>query len=93
MPIIWYVMEPTVWLVAGLIFGWLCGTVMKANGYGLIGDAVVGALGLLVGVWAFGLLVQDPQRSELMGWIAAGIAGAILFVTMARVITRRTARA
>jgi len=31
-------MEPITWLVIGLIAGWLAGLVMKASGYGLVGD-------------------------------------------------------
>jgi uncharacterized membrane protein YeaQ/YmgE (transglycosylase-associated protein family) len=84
---------PIVWLVMGLVIGWLCGALMKGNGYGLLGDAIVGALGVLVGVWVFRLLAADPQRSEPVGWIAAGIAGAVIFVATARLLTRRTAPA
>ncbi len=82
---------PVVWLVAGLVIGWLCGALMKGNGYGRVGDAVVGALGVLVGIWVFGFLVADPQRGEPVGWIFAGIAGAVIFVASARLLTRRTA--
>ncbi|MDE3097368.1 MAG: GlsB/YeaQ/YmgE family stress response membrane protein [Chloroflexota bacterium] len=82
---------PIVWLVMGLVIGWLCGALMKGNGYGLLGDAIVGALGVLVGVWVFRLLAPDPQRSEPIGWIVAGIAGAVIFVATARLLTRRTA--
>jgi uncharacterized membrane protein YeaQ/YmgE (transglycosylase-associated protein family) len=80
---------PIVWLVAGLVVGWLSGALMRGNGYGRLGDAAVGALGTLVGVWVFGFLVPDPQRNELIGSIAFGIVGAVIFVTTARVLTRR----
>jgi uncharacterized membrane protein YeaQ/YmgE (transglycosylase-associated protein family) len=78
-----------VWLVAGLVVGWLTGALMRGNGYGRLGDAAVGALGALVGVWVFGFLVPDPQRDALIGSIGFGIAGAVIFVTTARVLTRR----
>lgn len=81
---------PIVWLVMGLVVGWLCGALMKGNGYGLLGDAIVGALGVLVGVWVFRLLAPDPQRGEPIGWVVAGIAGAVIFVATARLLTRRT---
>lgn len=80
---------PIVWLVAGLVVGWLSGALMRGNGYGRIGDAAIGVLGVLVGVWVFGFLVPDPQRNELIGSIVAGIAGAVIFVATARVLTRR----
>ena len=37
------------WIVVGLIAGFLAGKVMRAGGYGLIGDIVVGVLGALIG--------------------------------------------
>jgi uncharacterized membrane protein YeaQ/YmgE (transglycosylase-associated protein family) len=37
------------WVVVGLIAGFLAGKVMRAGGYGLIGDIVVGVLGALIG--------------------------------------------
>ncbi len=80
---------PIVWLVAGLVVGWLSGALMRSNGYGRIGDAAIGALGALVGVWVFGFLVPDPQRNELIGSIVFGVVGVVIFVTTARVLTRR----
>ena len=37
------------WIVVGLIAGFLAGKIMRAGGYGLIGDIVVGVLGALIG--------------------------------------------
>jgi uncharacterized membrane protein YeaQ/YmgE (transglycosylase-associated protein family) len=37
------------WLVVGLIAGFLASRVMRAGGYGLIGDIVVGVVGALIG--------------------------------------------
>lgn len=39
------------WIVVGLIAGWLAGRVMRAGGYGLIGDIIVGIVGALLGGW------------------------------------------
>lgn len=37
------------WMVVGLIAGWLAGKVMRGNGFGLVGDIVVGVVGGLLG--------------------------------------------
>ena len=37
------------WLIVGLVAGWLAGQVMKGGGYGLVGDIVVGIIGAFVG--------------------------------------------
>jgi hypothetical protein len=45
-----------VWIVVGLIAGWLAGQVMKGGGYGVLVDIILGILGGVVGGWVFGLL-------------------------------------
>ena len=34
-----------VWLLVGLIAGWLAGLVMKGGGYGVVGDIIIGIIG------------------------------------------------
>ena len=46
-------MEPITWLVIGLIAGWLAGLVMKASGYGLVGDILgLSAVSSAPGSWS-----------------------------------------
>jgi uncharacterized membrane protein YeaQ/YmgE (transglycosylase-associated protein family) len=40
-----------VWIVVGLIAGFLAGQVMRGGGYGVIGDIIVGVIGGLLGGW------------------------------------------
>ena len=86
-------MEPIVWVVIGLIAGWLAGLVMKGSGYGLVGDIVVGILGAIVGAWLFVFIVPADERSGLLGPIVVAMVGAAAFVGLARLLTRRTVRA
>jgi len=51
-----------VWIVVGLISGWLASQVMKGGGYGVLVDIILGILGGVVGGWVFGLL------RNLAGW-------------------------
>jgi uncharacterized membrane protein YeaQ/YmgE (transglycosylase-associated protein family) len=44
-------MNYIVWIVVGLIAGFLAGQVMRGGGYGLIGDIIVGIIGGLLGGW------------------------------------------
>ena len=37
------------WIIAGIVAGWLTGLIMKGRGYRLIGDLVIGLLGGLFG--------------------------------------------
>jgi uncharacterized membrane protein YeaQ/YmgE (transglycosylase-associated protein family) len=86
-------MEPLTWIVIGLIAGWLAGLVMKGSGYGLVGDLLVGVLGGVVGAWLFGFIVPADQRSGMVGTIVVALIGAVVFVGLARLLTRRTVRA
>jgi len=43
-----------VWIIAGIVAGWLAGLVVRGRGFGLIGDLVIGLLGGLVGGWIAG---------------------------------------
>src|SRR5271165_1202948 len=38
-------------LVVGIIAGWLAGKIIRGNGFGLVGDAAIGIVGALIGVW------------------------------------------
>ena len=86
-------MEPIVWLVVGLIAGWLGGLVMKGSGYGLVGDLLVGVLGAVAGALLFTFIVPADARGDLIGTIVVAIISAALFVGAARLLTRRTVRA
>lgn len=82
-----------VWVVAGLIAGWLAGTMMKGSGYGLVGDIVVGLIGAVAGAWLFGFVVPADQRNGLVGSIIVAAISAVVFVVLARLLTRRAIRA
>src|SRR2546422_633727 len=45
-----------VWLVIGLIAGWLAGQIVKGYGFGLVGNLVIGVVGAFIGGWLLGLL-------------------------------------
>ena len=41
-------MNIIVWIIVGLVAGWLAGMIMKGSGYGLIGDLILGLVGAIV---------------------------------------------
>ena len=81
------------WIVVGLIAGWLAGATMKGNGYGLAGDIAVAAVGAVVGVWLIVVLVAEADRGGYGLLIVAGLMSAGAFVGFARLLTRRVAPA
>ena len=86
-------MEPIIWVAFGLVAGWLAGLVMKSGGYGLVGDLAVGILGAIVCASLYVFIVPAAQRTELVGTALVAVAGAVVFVGVARLLTRRVVRA
>ena len=76
-----------VWIVVGLIAGWLAGQVMKGGGYGVLVDIVLGILGGFVGGWIFGLLGVWPGGG-MIGSIIVASVGAVVLVRMTRVLKK-----
>ena len=70
------------WLLIGLIAGWLAGKISRGQGFGCIGDIVLGLIGSVIGGWIFtklGIVHTDPFLLSL----AAATVGAILLVSVA----------
>ncbi len=76
-----------VWIVVGLIAGWLAGVVMKGGGYGVLVDIILGILGGIIGGWIFGLLGIWPGGG-LIGSIIVAFVGAVILVGITRLIKR-----
>lgn len=37
------------WIIIGLIAGWVTGTIMQRTGYGTVGDSILGTVGAVIG--------------------------------------------
>jgi uncharacterized membrane protein YeaQ/YmgE (transglycosylase-associated protein family) len=76
-----------VWIVVGLIAGWLAGQVMKGGGYGTVVDIILGILGGVVGGWIFGMLGIWPGGG-IIGSIIVAFVGAVILVGITRLLKR-----
>ncbi len=63
-------------LIIGIIAGWLAGNITKGEGFGLVGDLVVGIVGSFVGGHLFSLL----------GISVYGIIGEIIMATIGAIV-------
>jgi uncharacterized membrane protein YeaQ/YmgE (transglycosylase-associated protein family) len=52
-----------IFILVGLVAGWLAGQIMKGGGFGLIGDIVVGVIGAVIGGWLWGALKLPGHRT------------------------------
>ena len=75
------------WIIAGIVAGWLTGLIMKGRGYGLIGDLVIGLLGGLFGGWLFSLLGL-PSVGGWIGEILVAVVGGVALVAIVRALRR-----
>ena len=57
-----------IFIVIGVIAGWIAGQFVRGGGFGLVGDLVLGIAGALIAGWLF------PR----LGIIGGGIIGAII---------------
>ena len=77
------------WLIVGLIAGWLAGQFMKGGGYGLVGDIVVGTIGAFVGGLLFGVLMPGTSVG-FVGSIVVAFIGAIVLIGILRALSGRS---
>jgi len=79
-------MNIILWLVSGVVAGWLTGLIMKGRGYGLIGDLIVGLLGGLVGGFLAGKI--GLEASSWIGQILVAVGGGVVLVAALRFLRR-----
>jgi uncharacterized membrane protein YeaQ/YmgE (transglycosylase-associated protein family) len=76
-----------VFLVVGIVAGWLAGQIMSGGGFGLIGDLIVGVVGSFIGGWV------RPHLNIDLGnmWandILFALIGAIILLFILRLVSR-----
>ena len=74
-----------VWIIVGLIAGFLASHFVKGGGFGLIGDLIVGLLGALIGGFVLGFFVQGTVG--LLGTIVVAFIGAAVLLFIVRMAT------
>jgi uncharacterized membrane protein YeaQ/YmgE (transglycosylase-associated protein family) len=77
-----------VFLVIGLIAGWLAGQIMKGGGYGIVGDLIVGIIGAVIGGWLWGALRLPGIGPWWLTDIIVATIGACILLFLLRLIKR-----
>jgi uncharacterized membrane protein YeaQ/YmgE (transglycosylase-associated protein family) len=65
-----------IFLLIGIIAGWLAGAIMKGGGFGLFGSMVLGVIGAFIGGYLF----------DLLGISAGGFFGSLVTATVGAVV-------
>jgi uncharacterized membrane protein YeaQ/YmgE (transglycosylase-associated protein family) len=73
-----------VWVIVGLVAGFLASRFVKGGGYGLVGDLVIGVIGAVVGSFLLGFIVHT---TGLFGSIVVAFIGAVILLFIVRQLT------
>lgn len=73
-------------LVVGVIAGYLAGKIMKGGGFGLLGDLIIGVIGSFIGYWVFGLL--GITSGGILGLLIASVVGALILLYVIRLVKK-----
>ena len=73
-------------LVIGLVAGWLAGRIMRGRGLGLVGDLVIGVISALLGGWLFDFL--GLSFGGILGSLVTALVGAIILLYLLRLVKR-----
>lgn len=81
-----------IWIILGLISGWLAGQIMRGYGFGLVGNIIVGILGAMLGGWLGDQLgIDGAQTSGInIPSIITAVLGAVVLLFIAGMIKRNT---
>jgi len=79
-------MELLIFLGIGAVAGWIAGNLMKGDGFGLIGNIVVGVVGAFVGKFLFGFF--GFAFAGMIGTLMAAVSGAVVLIFVIGLVKR-----
>jgi uncharacterized membrane protein YeaQ/YmgE (transglycosylase-associated protein family) len=80
-------MSLLLFLVVGIVAGWLAGVLVKGGGFGLVGDLVVGVVGAFLGGFLFSTFGASAGGG-LLGSIIVATVGAVVLLFLVRLVKR-----
>jgi uncharacterized membrane protein YeaQ/YmgE (transglycosylase-associated protein family) len=73
-------------LILGALAGWISGLIAKGQGFGLLGNMIVGIVGAFLGGFGFGFL--GISAHSFIGQLLFAVIGALLFLWLLRFIKK-----
>ena len=82
--------DVVVYLIVGLIAGFLASRIVLGKGRGWLMDIVIGILGAIIGGWLAGLLhISVNVGPSILNQIIIAFAGAVILLLIWRLVFRR----
>ena len=75
-----------IFLLIGIIAGWLAGAIMKGGGFGLLGSMVLGVIGAFIGGYLFNLL--GISAGGFFGSLVTATVGAVVLLYVVKLIKK-----
>lgn len=75
-----------IWIISGIIAGWLTGLVMRGHGFGIIADLIIGLIGGVIGGSLARMVGIFP--TSWIGHILVAAVGGIILVAVVRALRR-----
>jgi uncharacterized membrane protein YeaQ/YmgE (transglycosylase-associated protein family) len=89
MPIIAFVLGATfrpdgliIWLIIGLIAGFIASRIMRSSGFGVVGDIIIGLIGAFIGGLLTNLLIPNANLGFISSIIVSIIGACILIAIL-----------
>jgi uncharacterized membrane protein YeaQ/YmgE (transglycosylase-associated protein family) len=80
-----------IWIIVGVVAGWLAGVVVRGYGLGLVGNLVVGVIGAIIAGWLLPQLgVAFVVVNPLITAIVYATIGAIILLLLIGLFRRAT---
>ena len=76
-----------VFLLVGLVAGWIAGLIKTGHSFGLVGNMIIGCLGAFVGVFVFNLL--GIMTIGIVGEIIAAVVGALILLFLLQLLRQK----
>ncbi len=74
-------------ILIGALAGWIGGKLIRGEGFGLIGNIVVGIVGAVLGGWIFEK--AGIAEANLLYEIAAAVVGSVVFLLLIGLLKRK----
>lgn len=85
-------MSLLVWILLGLVAGFIASHIVNHRGEGVVLDVLLGAMGAIVGGWLFNAFGHTGVTGLNLHSILVATAGAIVFLVVYHAIRRTTVR-
>ncbi len=77
-------LQIVVWLVIGIIIGWISRILVRRRGFGLTGDVIIGIIGAFLG----NLIIGESLAKGITGYALDSLIGAFVLLLIFKIIRK-----